>query len=144
MTRDEFLAAIKSHGAIIAPAADTGAIGRANTALQQIKCAMMPQFIIDLFRAAGAINLGSGYIFGPTEVDRGRLFPIPSIVRVNNDFSTIKSMHGKTIFGRNDLFFFGFDAFGTCFMLDNLTLSPMRRYDDPYRAMMDCLAAGKI
>jgi hypothetical protein len=55
-----------------------------------------------------------------------------------------KNLFGKTVFGRNDLFWFAFDAMGNCFMLDNLTLSQLRKYDNPYRAMLDCLIVGKI
>lgn len=144
MTAEEFLATAHIRGAKITSPADAGTIARANTTLQQMQCAMLPKFMIDVFATAGSINIGSGYIFGPTDTDRGRHFPIPSIVRTNQDFSRIPQMHGKTIFGRNDLFFFAFDAFGTCFMLDNLKLNPIRKYDDPYRAMLDCLLAGKI
>ena len=43
-----------------------------------------------------------------------------------------------------DLFWFAFDAFGNCFMLDNTNLNCLRQYDDAYRAMTDCLVAGKL
>jgi hypothetical protein len=55
-----------------------------------------------------------------------------------------KNLFGKTVFGRNDLFWFAFDTMGTCYMLDNLTLSILRKYDDPHRAIIDCLVVGKI
>jgi hypothetical protein len=48
------------------------------------------------------------------------------------------------VFGRNDLFWFAFDAFGTCFMLDNTALRPLRKYDDPWRALTDCMIVGKM
>ncbi len=144
MTRDEFLSTIKARGAQFAPPATSRDIGIANTALQQMRAAMLPKFIIDLFSITGGINLGNGYIFGPTDIDDHAHYPTPSIIRTNMDFSHIPQLRGKTIFGRNDLFFFAFDAFGTCFMLDNLGLQPMRKYDDPYRAISDCLIAGKI
>lgn len=144
MTTTEFLSAIKSRGAIIAPPADVSTITLANTNLQNFQAAMLPAFIIDLYKSTGGINLGNGYIFGPTEFQIGNNFPTPSIVDVNKDISNIKSMRGKTVFGRNDLFWFAFDSFGACFMLDNLTLKPIRKYDDVYRALTDCLIAGKI
>ena len=59
-------------------------------------------------------------------------------------FDTNKNLFGKTIFGMNDLFWFAFDTNGQCMMLDNLTLSTLRKYDDPYQAMLDCLIVGKI
>ena len=66
------------------------------------------------------------------------------LLKINDDISVLGKTVGKTIFGRNDLFWFAFDAFGTFYMLDNLNLTPLRRYDDPYRAMTDCLISGKI
>ena len=60
------------------------------------------------------------------------------------NLSNIATIRGKTVFGRNDLFWFAFDAFGTCYMLDNLNLRVLKKYDDPYRAMLDCLIVGKI
>lgn len=144
MTRDEFLSAIKERGAHFAPAASTRDISLANSSLQQMRCAMLPKIMMDLFSITGGINLGTGYIFGPTDITNGIQYPTPSIVRINQDFSHLTQMRGKTIFGRNDLFFFAFDTFGTCFMLDNLNLTPMRKYDDAMRALSDCLIAGKL
>lgn len=88
--------------------------------------------------------MDTGYIFGPTEVPRPSRYPVPSIIQVNDDISSLRKTVGMTVFGRNDLFWFAFDAFGNCYMLDNLTLKPIRKYDDPYRALMDCLIAGKV
>ena len=107
-------------------------------------CAMFAKIFTDLYKSASAINLGNGYIFGPIECARGARFPIPSIVEINMDVLGIDTLRGKTVFGRNDLFWFAFDAFGTFYMLDNLTLRVLRKYDDPYRAMSDCLVAGKF
>ena len=112
--------------------------------LQQDQFAMLPKFLLDLYKNAGGIILGSSYIFGPKETERGIRYPVPAIQNINSDFYGNKKLFGKTIFGSNDLFLFVTDAFGNCFMLDNLTLSVLRKYDDPYRAMMDCLIIGKI
>ena len=144
MTRDEFLSAIEKRGAQFAPAAGAREITLAGNALQAMRAAMLAPFIIELYSATGGINLGSGYIFGPTEWTENRRFPTPSIVDVNKEISNMPNMRGFTVFGRNDLFWFAFDAFGVCYMLDNLTLRRLRKYDDPYRAMTDCLIAGKI
>ncbi len=144
MNASEFLSAIKSRGAAIATPTATGTISLANTSLQNMRAAMLPKFIIDLYNETAGINLGTGYIFGPSEISAGRAHPIPSIVQINQELTNITQMRGKTVFGRNDLFWFAFDCFGACYMLDNLTLRPLRKYDDPYRAMTDCLIAGKI
>ncbi len=144
MTTSEFLSAIKSRGASIATPASTGVISLANTNLQNMRAAMLPKFMIELYGATAAINLGAGYIFGPTAIGAGRTYPIPSIVEINQNLTNLPQLRGQTIFGRNDLFWFSFDCFGTCYMLDNLTLRILRKYDDPYRAITDCLVAGKI
>jgi len=144
MNTNEFLSLMKSRDATVFPPTATRDITLANNALQARRCAMFPVILSDLYKSASAINLGNGYIFGPTEVARGTRFPIPSIVEINVEMGGITTLRGKTIFGRNDLFWFAFDAFGTFYMLDNLTLRVLRKYDDPYRAMSDCLIAGKF
>lgn len=141
MTQEEFLLEMKKNGATFAPASSGQSINLANTKLQQNQSAMLPEFMINLYQKTGGINLGNGYIFGPSESSVDGKFPVPDLLKVNKDFN--KNMRGKTIFGRNDLFFFAFDCFGTCFMLNNLTLNPLKKYDDCYRALTDCLIAGK-
>ena len=144
MTTVEFLSLLKSRGATIYPACTKREVELANNALQSRRCAMFPTIFIDLYSRASAINLGNGYIFPPIEVSRGVRFPIPSIIDININLTNLPVIRGKTVFGRNDLFWFAFDAFGTFYMLDNLTLRVLKKYDDPYRAMMDCLIAGKF
>ena len=144
MTHDEFLSVIKSRGAFIAPPATAAQIAHTNSVLQHIRAAILPMFMTNFFMATGGISLDSGYIFGPNEFENGPRTPVPDIVSINRDISGLPNTVGKTIFGRNDLFWFAFDAFGTCYMLDNLTLRPLRKYDDPYRAITDCLIAGKF
>ncbi len=145
MTCNEFLAFVKSRGARIAPPFVAGQTTIANTSLQHMRAAMLPAYITELYTLTGGINIGTGYIFGPGDVKyTASGYPVPSIVKINQDIASITTMRGKTVFGRNDLFWFAFDAFGTCYMLDNLSLRPLRKYDDPFRAMTDCLAAGKI
>lgn len=144
MNTNDFLSLMKSRGATIFPASVTRDVTLANNTLQSRRCAMFPAIFVDLYKYASAINLGNGYIFGPTEVSRGSRFPIPSIVKINMEMTGNEVLRGKSIFGRNDLFWFAFDAFGTFYMLDNLNLRALRKYDDPYRAMSDCLIAGKF
>lgn len=144
MNTNEFLSLIKSRGATVYPAATKRDTELANNALQSHRCAMLPGIFLDLYNFTSAINLGNGYIFGPVDVARGLSAPIPSIVDINIHLTSTPEIRGKTIFGRNDLFWFAFDAFGVFYMLDNLNLRVLRKYDDPYRAMTDCLIAGKF
>ncbi len=144
MTCNDFLSAMQSRGAIISAPCNAQQCQITNAVLQQMRCAMLPAFMMELYTKCNTINLGNGYIFGPMETSRGTRFPIPSIISINQDISAMGRTVGKTIFGRNDLFWFAFDAFGVCYMLDNLTLTPLRKYDDPFRAMADCLIAGKM
>lgn len=143
MTTQEFLSLMQSRGAILYPAATERDIILASSALQSRRCAIMPPILTELYKHSAGINLGGGYIFGPTEIARTNKYPIPSIVQINEELTSIPAARGKTIFGRNDLFWFAFDAFGVFYMLDNLTLRVLRKYDDPLRAMTDCLIAGK-
>ena len=108
MNTNEFLSLMKSHGATIFPPANTRDITLANNALQARRCAMFPPLLTDLYKYTSAVNLGNGYLFGPTDISRGTRFPIPSIVDINIELTNM-SLRGKTIFGRNDLFFFAFD-----------------------------------
>lgn len=144
MTQNEFISLMKSRGAKFMPTTTLNAITIANTNLQEIRAAMLPGFLLQLYQSCFGITLGSACIFGPTEIQRGIKYPLPSIFKINQDVRGNKNVFGKTIFGRNDLFWFSFDAMGKCYMLDNLTLSVLRTYDDPYRAMHDCLIIGKI
>lgn len=144
MTSTEFLSLIKSRGATIFAPSSATEITVATTNLQNIRAAMLQPFMLDLYKHCSAITLGSACIFGPTEIQRGIKYSLPSIEKINHDMMGNKNLFGKTVFGRNDLFWFAFDVNGNCLMLDNLTLSVLRKYDDPYRAMLDCLIVGKI
>lgn len=143
MTLTEFLSEIKSRGAILAPGADMRGLDIANNILQRQKSAIIPHAIAEFYAVAGGAYLDTGYIFGPGEIQRTIHYPVPSIIQINTDLAGMPQMYGKTMFGRNDLFWFAFDAFGKCEMLDNVNLRPLRRYDDAYRAMFDCLMGGK-
>ncbi len=144
MTLDDFLSGLKQRGAILAPAAEQSAIMMANTSLQSMRAAMLPMIIIELYSRTCGINLGNGYIFGPNEIKRGTHYPTPSIIQTNQDLTGTDTMRGMTVFGRNDLFWFAFDSFGTFMMLDSINLRILRKYDEPYRAMSDCLMGGRL
>lgn len=144
MTQQEFLNTLHSNDAFFAPASVVGVANITNVNLQKIRAATLPKFMIDLYNVCGGIKLGCGYIFGPNEFGITGKHPIPSIFQINNELTNFAGLRGKTIFGRNDLFWFAFDSFGNCTMLDNVGLNTLRKYQDPYRAMLDCLIGGKI
>lgn len=144
MTTKDFLQSIQERGALLSPAPDQGKISTTNINLQHIKAAMLPNFMLEIYQNCGCINLGTGYIFGVTEFSRNGKHPIPTIFDINNALTNLAKLRGKTIFGRNDLFWFAFDAFGKCYMMDNLELNILREYQDPHRAIMDCLIGGKF
>ena len=144
MTEQDFLQDMQNRGATLAPAGPSGQISIANINLQKIRAAMLPSFMSELYKQCNGIKLGNGYIFGLAEFGIPGKYPVPSIIGINQELTNISTLRGKTIFGRNDLFWFAFDAFGVCFMLDNTNLKVLRKYDDPYRAMTDCLVGGKF
>ena len=144
MTCNEILTAMTSRGAKTYTPPSQNQITLLNASLRQHRFALLPAFMNDLYKCVGGLNLDTGYIFGPSEIIRQNATPIPDILTINKDISTYKKISGMTIFGRNDLFWFAYDAFGICYMLDNLTLKPLRKYDNPYRAITDCLIAGKV
>lgn len=144
MTEQELVKIMQERGATFAPPVVVGQINLININLQKIHAAMLPKYMSDLYQTCGGINLGSGYIFGPTDVKRGTKYPVPNILKINQELTNIGALRGKTVFGRNDLFWFAFDTFGKCTMLDNLNLEVLREYDDPYRAIYECLVGGKI
>lgn len=144
MNINEFLSLLQSRGATIFTQKSAPDINIINTNLMDMRIAILPNFLQNLYTNCSGITLGSACIFGATEIDRGIKYPLPSIIQINKDIIGNKNLSGKTVFGRNDLFWFAYDAFGNYFMLDNITLTPLRKYEDPYRAIMDCLIVGKI
>lgn len=146
MTGDEFISEIKEKGGIILPAVAERALQLTQSAMQQMRSAMMPPALLDFYKnVGGGVIMGDAEILGPTEFDRPKnSYIIPSIIEINRDISSLSSMRGRAVFGRNGLFWFGFDAFGNFYMLDILNLSILRKYDNLYKAMFDCLIVGKI
>lgn len=144
MNTNELLSLLKSRGATVFPRTAETDLTVVNSNLQNMRAAMLAPFIIDIYNNCSAVTLGSACIFGSSEIQRGIKYPLPSIEKINHDMMGNKNLFGKTVFGRNDLFWFAFDTTGTCFMLDNLTLNVLRKYDDAHRAVIDCLIVGKI
>ena len=144
MTEQEFFIKARERNVIFAPAATVGQINLTNINLQKIRAAMLPAYMINIYQKCSGMRPGAGYIFGPNEFNRSPKYPTPNIFQINSDLTNIANIRGKTIFGRNDLFWFAFDSFGTCYLLDNLNLGTLRKYDDPYRAILDCLLGGRV
>ena len=144
MTTKEFLSLMQSRGAKFTAPATLPDITRTNTVLSVRNRAPIPDFFSDILLTTNGLNLGNGYIFGTSDFPQGTRTPAPSLVTVNEDTAIFYQLSGKTIFARNDLFWFAFDTSGTCYMLDCATLKTLRRYDDPLKSLTDCLIAGKL
>ena len=138
------LESLKRHNAFFAPPVPDGQIAILNMNLQKIRAATLPTEIIKFYQICGGIKLESGYVFGPNEFKTGKSHPVPNILEINQELTNIPTLRGKTIFGRNDLFWFAFDASGVYTMLDNVGLQVLRKYQDAYRAIYECIAGGKI
>ncbi len=143
MTVEEFVLMMKSRGVYIDNPPSRQEIVNINLYLQQIGAAILPNAVADLYSVAGGMIWGSAYIFAPKTIEREMVFPVPDLVTINKDIQSVKQLHGLTVFGRNDLFWFAFDAFGKYQMLHKITLESLRKYDDIFRAITDCLAVGK-
>lgn len=144
MTREDFLSQMKSAGAVFAPAVSDRSLVLTQGALQQMRAAVLPAALLAFYReSAGGVMLGDAQIFGPEDITRGAMV-VPSIVKINRELSIISSLRGRTVFGRNSLFWFAFDAFGNFQMLDLISAAPLRKYDNCYKVMTDCLVVGRV
>lgn len=146
MNKQEFILELNQRGANTVHSVSDRAIELAQIALQQMRGARIATDFTDIYKNNfGGIIFGDAYIFGPEEIARHKnSYFVPGIVTINREISGITALRGKTIFGRNSLFLFCFDAFGNCEMLDKINLQILRKYDNSYRAILDCLAVGKI
>lgn len=144
MTINELLSLLRENGATVSPPMAVRAVELMQLSLQQSKMAILPTTMIELYGACGALQIGDSYIYGPSEIARGNAYPIPSITDINRDLTNIPTLRGKTVVGRNALFWFATDAFGFGYMLDDLGLNVLRKYDNTYQMIKDCMAVGKI
>ncbi|MCL1785671.1 MAG: hypothetical protein FWG39_00785 [Alphaproteobacteria bacterium] len=147
MTREEFISELENRGATLLPKAGDHAVELARNSLQQMRAAIIPAALSDIYKdIAGGFICGDAHILGPENIARaGRNYEMPGIVQINRDISGLPGASGKTVFGRNQMFWFAFDAFGNFYMLNVLNLNVLREYkEDAYRAILDCLAVGKI
>ncbi len=147
MNHEEFLKELqnKKDVAIMLPAASERAIEIAQGSLMQMQCAMLPMDLMRFYMRHDGIICGDAQIFGVTEYNRdGRMYILPSIITVNKELMAYKVLRGKTVIGRNGLFWFAVDSSGVVWMLDVMTLSPVKKYASIYRAMYECLLVGLI
>jgi hypothetical protein len=147
MDREQFFQELKNRGATLLPIASDRALELSQNSLQNMRAARIPPILSDIYKnIAGGIILDDSTVFPIEEIDRTkRNYKIPNVITVNRDLSTIPGITGKTVFARNQMFMFMFDAFGNFYMTDILGLNILREYQlDGYRAILDCLAVGKI
>lgn len=147
MNTNDFISLLQTNCAILLPVSSARTLELTQNNLQNMRIAMIPMDLLEIYKnVAGGIILGDANIFGPDKYDRVPAdYELPDMVSVNRELSGNKSLSGKTIFGRNQMFWFAFDAFGRFYMLDVLTMRPLRDYGtDAVRAITDCLMFGKI
>jgi hypothetical protein len=142
---DEMIKHLGESGAVFFPKPSERAIELANAALQQMKAAVLPQSAIEFYSVLGGAVLGDACVFPVEDADRPeRNYTIPGIVKINRDLAGFSALRGKTIWGRNQIYWFSADVAGRMYMHDVLTLSVLRKYDDMTAAIADCLLVGKL
>ncbi len=144
MNGKEFSDFIKSNNVKIIPPFEDRELILTNAGLQKMRAAILPNDLIELYKKVGGFNLNGAYVFGPKEFLRQNTSAVPSIMEINKQLTDFQCMRGKTVFARNDLFWFAFDVNGEFFMLDNLTLKPLKKYDNLFNAICDCLTVGRL
>ncbi|MDR0803467.1 MAG: hypothetical protein LBO08_00035 [Rickettsiales bacterium] len=148
MTRAEFLNELNGWKIPLLPVCSFRSLELAQSALQQMKAAILPAAYLDLLQTvSGGLVIGDAVLFNADKIIRqtGGGQEIPGIIEINRELAGLPGMGGKTLIGRNGLFWFTADSFGNCYMLDIITLSVMRKYEnDFYGAVRDCLAVGRV
>ncbi|MDR1027626.1 MAG: hypothetical protein LBL46_04385 [Rickettsiales bacterium] len=135
---------LTENGAVFFPAGNTRALELASAALQSMKAAVLPKIMTDAYQAAGGAVLGDACWFGLEDAARPVGYEMPSIVRVNREMSGFSVLRGFTIWGRNQMYSFSANAIGEIWMHDMLTFQRLRKYDDFWTALTDCLMVGKL
>ena len=134
----------ESGGAMFAPASFR-ALELANAAFQQMRAAVLPKSAADFYMLYGGAILGDAVVFPMEETPRpARNYAVPSLVKINRDMAGFRTLRGKTIWGRNQIYMFSCDVIGGVYMHDALTLAILRKYNDFGAALADCLLVGKI
>jgi hypothetical protein len=136
---------LKSAGALFFPRSHARAVELANAAFQQMKASILPESLTDFYYLHSGAVLGDACVFPIEDADRpDGNYVMPSIVKINRDLAGFSTLRGKTIWGRNQLYWFSADVAGILYMHDVLTLMVLRKYNDVAAAIADCLLVGKI
>jgi hypothetical protein len=142
---DEKIRHLHESGAVFFPGSGARAVELANAALQQMKASVLPRSLAELYAACNGALLGDACVFPIEDADRpGRNYIVPGIVKINRDLAGLPLLRGRTVWGRNQIYWFSADVAGTLRMHDMLTLSVLRTYDDLGAAFTDCLLVGKL
>jgi len=142
---NEKIAYLEDSGAKFLPPSNMRALELANAAFQQMKAAILPKALGDFYLAYGGAILGDACVFPVEDTMRpGRNYELPGIVKINRDMTRFQVLRGKTVWGRNQIYIFSADVAGNLYMHDVLTLQVLRKYEDFYAALTDCLLVGKI
>ena len=142
----KFIERMNQIGATPLPRCSDRAVDLAQSALQQMRAAMMPQALTHMYKnISGGYLLGDAVIFGLEEIYRAEAsYSLPGLLDINREISGYANMRGRTLLGRNSLFWLYFDAFGKYYMADNVNMNVLREYVDMSRAIEDCLIVGKL
>ena len=142
---EEKIEYLKKAGAVFFPSAGARALNLANAAFQQMKASVLPTAMGAFYAAYGGAVLGDACVFPIEDTDRpNRNYVMPGIVKVNRDMIDFPALRGKTIWGRNQFYWFSADVAGAICMHDVLTLTVLRKYGDLGAAIADCLLAGRV
>jgi hypothetical protein len=136
---------LEESGAVFLPPPSARALELANAALQQMKASVLPAAAAGFYKAHGGALLGDACVFPADDADRpDRRYVFPSLVGINRDLTGLSGLRGKTVWGRNQFYWFSADVAGKILMHDILTLSVLRDYADFGAAITDCLLVGKL
>jgi hypothetical protein len=144
MTNERIKHLVES-GAVFLPPSNAREVGLANAALQRVGAAILPGFLTDFYYSRGGAILGDACVFPVGDTDRpDRGYVMPGIDKINRDLAGFATLRGKTVWGRNQLYWFSADVSGNLYMHDVLTLRMLRKYDNFGAAVSDCLLVGKL
>jgi len=142
---EEKIEYLKRAGAVFFPPGAARALNLANAAFQQMKASVLPTAMGTFYASYGGAVLGDACVFPIEDMDRpNRNYVMPGIVKVNRDMIDFKALRRKTIWGRNQFYWFSADFVGAICMHDVLTLTVLRKYGDIGSALADCLLAGRV
>ncbi|MDR1826195.1 MAG: hypothetical protein LBQ49_00715 [Rickettsiales bacterium] len=136
---------LKESGAVFFPPATSRALELANAAFQQMRASVLPKFFADFYLQYGGALLGDACVFPIEDKERpDRSYTIPGIVKINRDLAAFRTLRGKTVWGRNQMYVFSCDVLDNLYMHDVMTLQVLRKYGDLASALTDCMLVGKI